>query len=48
MKDGFCHIVAYGSYVNLGFNRGALLPDPGKALHGTGKNDLAHNNPQPR
>jgi hypothetical protein len=37
MKDGFCHIVAYGSYVNLGFNRGALLPDPGKALHGTGK-----------
>ncbi len=37
MKDGFCHIVAYSSYVNLGFNRGALLPDPGKALAGTGK-----------
>jgi hypothetical protein len=37
MKDGFCHIVAYSSYVNLGFNRGALLPDPGKVLVGTGK-----------
>ena len=29
--------MAYSSYVNLGFNRGALLPDPGKALAGTGK-----------
>ena len=37
MKDGFCHIVAYSSYVNLGFNRGALLPDPAKILLGTGK-----------
>ena len=37
LKDGFCHIVACKSWVNLGFNRGALLPDPGKALLGTGK-----------
>ena len=37
MKDGFCHIVAYSSHVNLGFNRGAQLPDPGKVLAGNGK-----------
>ena len=37
LKDGFCHIVACKSWVNLGFNRGTLLPDPGKALLGTGK-----------
>jgi hypothetical protein len=37
LKDGFCHIVACKSWVNLGFNRGTLLSDPGKALLGTGK-----------
>ena len=37
MKDGFCHIVIYPSHVNLGFNRGALLPDPNRVLMGTGK-----------
>ncbi len=37
LKDGFCHIVACKSWVNLGFNRGTLLPDPGKILVGTGK-----------
>jgi hypothetical protein len=37
LKDGFCHIVTYSSYVNLGFNRGALLPDPNRVLAGTGK-----------
>ena len=37
LKDGFCHVVTYSSYVNLGFNRGALLPDPGRVLKGTGK-----------
>jgi len=37
MKDGFCHIVTYSSYVNLGFNRGAQLPDPNGVLSGTGK-----------
>jgi hypothetical protein len=37
MKDGFCHIVTYSSHVNLGFNRGASLPDPKKLLAGKGK-----------
>ncbi len=37
LKDGFCHIVACKSWVNLGFNRGALLPDRSKILLGTGK-----------
>ena len=37
LKDGFCHIVTYRTHVNLGFNRGALLPDPNRVLKGTGK-----------
>src|SRR5580693_1568585 len=37
MKDGFCHVVTYSSHVNLGFNRGASLPDPAGVLAGTGK-----------
>ena len=37
LKDGFCHVVAYSSHVNLGFNHGALLPDPNKILEGKGK-----------
>jgi hypothetical protein len=37
LKDGFCHIVACKSWVNLGFNRGTLLADPAKILLGTGK-----------
>jgi hypothetical protein len=37
MKDGFCHVVAYAGRVNLGFNRGALMPDPNHVLKGTGK-----------
>jgi Domain of unknown function (DU1801) len=37
LKDGFCHIVAYSSHVNLGFNRGALIPDPNRVLAGKGK-----------
>src|SRR5262249_10464474 len=37
VKDGFCHIVTYGTHVNLGFNRGALLPDPHGILIGKGK-----------
>ena len=37
MKDGFCHVVAYAGKVNLGFNRGALMPDPNHVLEGTGK-----------
>ena len=37
LKDGFCHIVTYADHVNLGFNRGALLPDPNRILAGNGK-----------
>lgn len=37
LKDGFCHVVAYSTHVNLGFNRGALLADPRGSLAGTGK-----------
>jgi hypothetical protein len=37
LKDGFCHIVTYATHVNLGFNRGALLPDPNGILMGKGK-----------
>ena len=37
LKDGFCHVVTYSTHVNLGFNRGALLPDPNKVLTGKGK-----------
>ncbi len=37
LKDGFCHIVTYSTHVNLGFNRGALLPDPDRLLAGKGK-----------
>jgi len=37
MKDGFCHLATYTRYVNLGFNRGALLADPDGVLAGTGK-----------
>jgi hypothetical protein len=37
IKDGFCHIATYSDHVNLGFNRGALLPDPNGVLSGSGK-----------
>ena len=37
MKDGFCHVVAYSTHVNLGFNKGADLPDKAGILKGTGK-----------
>ena len=35
--DTFCHIVVYSRHVNLGFNWGARLPDPERALVGSGK-----------
>jgi len=37
MKDGFCHVAVYSGHVNLGFNRGAMLPDPQGVLAGNGK-----------
>lgn len=38
LKEAFCHVAAYPSYVNLGFNRGARLADPERLLVGTGTN----------
>ena len=37
LKEGFCHVAAYRDYVNLGFNRGATLPDPEGLLVGGGR-----------
>jgi hypothetical protein len=37
VKEVFCYVVAYSSYVNLGFACGAELPDPDRKLQGTGK-----------
>ena len=36
LKEAFCHVAAYPRYVNLGFNRGAELPDPERLLAGRG------------
>ena len=36
-SDGICHIAVYARNVNLGFNQGASLDDPGEVLQGTGK-----------
>jgi len=36
LRDAFCHVAAYSSHVNLGFNRGAELPDPHGILAGSG------------
>lgn len=41
MLDGYAYIIAQKNYVNLGFYRGAHLPDPMHLLEGTGK-DLRH------
>jgi hypothetical protein len=37
MKDMFCYIAAARSHANLGFCRGALLPDPNHVLEGEGR-----------
>ena len=36
LAEAFCHVAAYPRYVNLGFNRGAELPDPDGVLAGKG------------
>lgn len=38
MSDAFCHVAAYREHVNLGFNKGAALPDPERLLVGSGTN----------
>jgi hypothetical protein len=35
-QDGICHIAVYTRHANLGFNNGAALDDPRRALEGTG------------
>jgi hypothetical protein len=37
MKDMFCYIATASGHVNLGFPRGASLPDPNRVLEGKGK-----------
>jgi len=37
MKDMFCYISTSAGHVNLGFPRGASLPDPDRVLEGDGK-----------
>jgi hypothetical protein len=37
MKDMFCYIATNAAHVNLGFPRGASLPDPNRVLEGDGK-----------
>jgi len=37
MKDMFCYIATNARHVNLGFPRGAELPDPNDVLEGEGK-----------
>ena len=37
MKDMFCYITTAAGHVNLGFPRGASLPDPNRVLEGKGK-----------
>jgi Domain of unknown function (DU1801) len=36
-SDAFIHIAAYAHWVNLGFNHGADLDDPGGVLQGSGR-----------
>jgi len=36
-KDMFCYITTHARHVNLGFPRGAALPDPNRVLEGDGK-----------
>ena len=36
LGEAFIHVATYAGHVNLGFNRGAELPDPAGLLAGTG------------
>jgi hypothetical protein len=37
MKDSFCYITTSTGHINLGFPRGAALPDPRRVMQGEGK-----------
>lgn len=36
LADAFCMLPIYTNHLNLGFNKGTLLPDPHQLLKGTG------------
>ena len=36
MSEGYCYVLPYAEWVNLGFFQGAGLPDPEGLLEGTG------------
>ena len=36
MVEGYCYVLPYTEWVNLGFFQGAALPDPDGSLEGTG------------
>ena len=36
MSEGYCYILPYSKWVNLGFYHGVALPDPDGLLQGTG------------
>ncbi len=36
MSEGYCYILPHAGWVNLGFYKGADLPDPDRLLDGTG------------
>jgi hypothetical protein len=36
-SDSFCHIAVYERWVDLGFNQGTQIPDPGHVLEGSGR-----------
>lgn len=36
LRDAYCHIATYSTYVNLGFNQGVHLRDPKRVLKGEG------------
>jgi len=37
MTEHFCYIGSHAHHVNIGFNYGSELADPGRLLEGTGK-----------
>lgn len=37
LAESFCMIPIYSKHLNLGFNKGSILPDPKGLLKGTGK-----------
>jgi len=36
MREGYCYVLPHAKWVNLGFYKGADIPDPGNLLEGTG------------